>query len=838
MLYLLYHMCFRCLPWLSPQHPGLLGSLHPCAHHCADLDPNSNPGPFRHRPCHIEILTSTETALDRDFPPYRQSQCNVPMSSKPLGKLRQWAGEVISTSKDKTTVTDELDEFAELERDIDLRKDGAIRLYGACEAYQQSLSKKKVSEAAGDSDKLLPIDALGMVMISHGEQFPEDSRFGSSLVRLGRAHCSIATLQQTYAVQFKDTFMAAIERFLEEIKEYEALRKQLESRRGVLDSATAKFEKTLNSKKDKDKDKLREAEDEMERAQQRYDETIEDMRAHMHALQENEVAQERELSAFLDLEINFVQQHLQILKDVRDDWPDNSSRSSDPSNMSNQRTNASTTPMLPRRAISTPVVQPLSLDSSDDENYRPPSRGSFRKHKKSESSGSRGPSRPSSRLSRRRTNSSAASSSDKNGKEEKEENKPRRLSVAGWASNAVDNLANRSKKNKDKEAFSTLGDDGADIDSPNVDEDARQPNARRGSFSLKGKVSSRKKSKEALASVAPAPLAPPRILKPRSLQDKKTVKALYDFNGSADELTFRAGTDIKVLNEVVDGWWMGEIDGKKGLFPTSYVSNSPKVSPELPPRPYRPDEGIQATEGDGPSQYASAPPHLDDGNLTSDLEDEYGLQPLTHNRSPFYGGAFNDVMSDQHEETDNESPKATAAPRRFSDDMDVFLGASQSKMTPKMRSVLLRDDDHHGDTANQPLLRSQSEGPPSPTTGTSVTPKKAPPPPPPRRPMHSAHSTPAIPARKLGPSPPSIPPRPSTTSSTESMQSFLNNSQSSLSAGHGDDGRGLDYDISPFESAAELPPQGVASNSRGCGRFHPNPFYPKGMCSNCKTYHS
>ena len=95
---------------------------------------------------------------------------------------------------------------------------------------------------------MIPIDAMGQVMASHGEQFPEDSQFGeflflsdtwslltprsgNSLVRLGRAHTTIAEMQQTFGTQFKDTFIAAIEQFKEEIKEYEGLRKQLDSRR-------------------------------------------------------------------------------------------------------------------------------------------------------------------------------------------------------------------------------------------------------------------------------------------------------------------------------------------------------------------------------------------------------------------------------------------------------------------------------------------------------------------------------------------------------------------------------------------------------------------------------
>lgn len=52
------------------------------------------------------------------------------------------------------------------------------------------------------------------------------------------------------------------------------------------------------------------------------DETSEDVQAHMHAIQENELVQLRELTSFLDLEINFVQQYLNVLKDVKSDWHD------------------------------------------------------------------------------------------------------------------------------------------------------------------------------------------------------------------------------------------------------------------------------------------------------------------------------------------------------------------------------------------------------------------------------------------------------------------------------------------------------------------------------------
>lgn len=69
---------------------------------------------------------------------------------------------------------------------------------------------------------------------------------------------------------------------------------------------------------------------------------------------------------------------------------------------------------------------------------------------------------------------------------------------------------------------------------------------------------------------------------------KKQVKAIYDFNGeNANELNLYAGDIITVVEEIDDGWWMGELydaNGNKqqGLFPSNYIE---EIAP--PPMPAR-----------------------------------------------------------------------------------------------------------------------------------------------------------------------------------------------------------------------------------------------------------
>ena len=54
----------------------------------------------------------------------------------------------------------------------------------------------------------------------------------------------------------------------------------------------------------------------------RSEETAEDVRARIYAIQENEIDQQRELTNFLDLELNFAEQYVEVLHDVKMNWVD------------------------------------------------------------------------------------------------------------------------------------------------------------------------------------------------------------------------------------------------------------------------------------------------------------------------------------------------------------------------------------------------------------------------------------------------------------------------------------------------------------------------------------
>jgi son of sevenless len=53
------------------------------------------------------------------------------------------------------------------------------------------------------------------------------------------------------------------------------------------------------------------------------------------------------------------------------------------------------------------------------------------------------------------------------------------------------------------------------------------------------------------------------------------VIAMHDYAPSpqaATCLSFRAGQVIHVLNRDTSGWWDGELEGRRGWFPSNYVS--------------------------------------------------------------------------------------------------------------------------------------------------------------------------------------------------------------------------------------------------------------------------
>ena len=230
------------------------------------------------------------------------------------------------------------------------------RLHIASSDYMNYISLTTHSEALPKEDKILHSEALGVVMIGYGEELGSESAYGQfvlfelmfnlfnnsfnfdafgflylarSLSLYGRARCRIAALQNIFAVTFTDTFLTSLDHSRAELDAYLEQRKKLESRRLTYDAALTKLDKIKASISKKEKEKEREkkekerkeAEEEVEVAKARYEEIAEDMHARMNAIKEDEVKSQKELQNLLELEHKYVEQYLEALKEVKDEWP-------------------------------------------------------------------------------------------------------------------------------------------------------------------------------------------------------------------------------------------------------------------------------------------------------------------------------------------------------------------------------------------------------------------------------------------------------------------------------------------------------------------------------------
>ncbi|KAI0351220.1 BAR-domain-containing protein [Trametes cingulata] len=728
------------------------------------------------------------------------------MASKQLGKLRQLVGEVILT-RDKTIQSDE---FRELEHDIELRRQGLWRLDVASDDYRHYLMKKKFSEAVENSDKLLAVDALGVVMIKHGEEFGEDSAYGQSLVSFGRAHCNVASLQESFAMTFEESYLSAIRQSEDEIKEYQVQRKKLESRRLSYDAAAAKLEKLKSAKKDKEKER-EEAEEEYENAKARYEETLEDVRARMWAIQENEVVQLRELTSFLDLEISFVRSYLDELQKVKDHWIDEETlrKLGAPKARPPPRPTSSSRANSIRSTKSAKKTAERDLIDSSDEEATVSRKKSFSRRKSE--TGSKPPSRPQSRASRKRSDSAVTATSEKDDEKDKEKEKEKkakpekhshRLSVAGWASSAMSSVTGRGKKDKDKDKFAALRDE----------EDEEEDKSETDEFGVPKAQSKAQKRLSMPGLPSTSPKLPIRMVKSASRgsekdkekdnkenpgQGRKRVVALHDFAAaSTDELSFKAGDQIEVLSEVLDGWWMGELKGKRGLFPTTYtevINSSSSSLPQKPPLPQRPPSSLTRSLGlqNGSSRTGSSLSSLEDSG-----SHPFG-DPTSHNGE---SRPYEESIQSSHlSESDDESGSLMRVQRIDDNFSSRYTSATPPPPPPPMR-----------------------RGTDMPSSSTSSSGKKAPPPPPPRRSTLTA--SPA-------PTPPALPSRPATlrskSSQSSSSFSFVNTNPSGGGVSGPDE---LTY--SPFDSPKD------EAMKFGCSEFKQNPFKPKGFCSNCFQMHS
>nr|1K76_A Chain A, SEX MUSCLE ABNORMAL PROTEIN 5 [Caenorhabditis elegans]1KFZ_A Chain A, SEX MUSCLE ABNORMAL PROTEIN 5 [Caenorhabditis elegans] len=55
--------------------------------------------------------------------------------------------------------------------------------------------------------------------------------------------------------------------------------------------------------------------------------------------------------------------------------------------------------------------------------------------------------------------------------------------------------------------------------------------------------------------------------------ETKFVQALFDFNPQeSGELAFKRGDVITLINKDDPNWWEGQLNNRRGIFPSNYVA--------------------------------------------------------------------------------------------------------------------------------------------------------------------------------------------------------------------------------------------------------------------------
>lgn len=226
--------------------------------------------------------------------------------TKKFDRAFQWAGEKMG-GEAKTSMTDD---FKMLELEMALRFDGMDRLQKSMTAYVRWLGRR--NETFEDKEKGLPGAYLGRTMVSHGEDFESDSEFGNCLIAMGRANETVAGIQDQFVADATTIWLESLDRSLAMMKDYQNARKKLESRRLALDASMTKMQKAR-------RDDFR-VEEEVRAAKAKYEETSEDVNRRMQDIKDAEADSVRDLTSFLDAELEFHERCAEELRRTREMW--------------------------------------------------------------------------------------------------------------------------------------------------------------------------------------------------------------------------------------------------------------------------------------------------------------------------------------------------------------------------------------------------------------------------------------------------------------------------------------------------------------------------------------
>ncbi|KAI9632053.1 uncharacterized protein MKK02DRAFT_21407 [Dioszegia hungarica] len=605
---------------------------------------------------------------------------------KQLGKVTQWTQEKKVFSGEKTQLSSEFQEF---EREVDVKRVGIERLHATSMPFFENITKLKTSaDPNAGKDKVLLTEALGLVMIDYGGDLKD--AFGDALAKYGRTRCKMAIAQEEFGGRLRENYIAGMERSIDAVNEYKTFRKKLDSRRLALDSAISKLN---SSKKEKDQRGL---ELEVEMARERFDEVSEETTGRMEVIQGEQEQQFGELADLLEAELEYFAKCKDLLEELRDSWPSGSAAASS-SNRPRAKSNASA--RSAGRAKSRP-----SADSSEDES--------------------------STNRARSHSNASASASTGKTG----------RLSMLpSFGSFGRKSGLSVATKSKRKERYGDEGRLPSEPDDSEEEYEERPVLSPRAQYALNGRarststMGSNNQVMQADSPTQSSAVPPPmrRTYTTPASSNVRYVKALYAYAGTKpDELSLRQGMVVAVKSEISGDWWIGEGEGRSGMFPAAYtepyVPSPTSTTATPPPMPKRTLPPMAGASGGGrtlppPARTASSlathhlPPSPSLDLSTSDSELSQGYDDADHYATASL--AANPVMesstpanrSRSSTITGKKAPPPPPPMSRRSQSSQNILG--QASLAPPLPAVG-RNRSNTGNAIRNFSLESSPEGSP------------------------------------------------------------------------------------------------------------------------------
>uniref|UniRef100_A0A023GKB7 Putative signal transducing adaptor protein stam/stam2 n=1 Tax=Amblyomma triste TaxID=251400 RepID=A0A023GKB7_AMBTT len=164
-------------------------------------------------------------------------------------------------------------------------------------------------------------------------------------------------------------------------------------------------------------------------------------------------------------------------------------------------------------------------------------------------------------------------------------------------------------------------------------------------------------------------------------REPRKVRALYDFEAAEDnELTFKAGELLLVLDDSDPNWWKGSNHRGEGLFPANFVTadleEGRPPEPEAQPEPEAPVAEPEPLRVD-PAQIDETLQRLHDANPRSGQPDPPELLALEERCA-----GMGPLIEQELERIDRRHASLTAASRQLADALTLYHGLMRAPAPP------------------------------------------------------------------------------------------------------------------------------------------------------------